>query len=133
MSSFDRAIHGQADNGRGTPHARSTVTSAELLEIPAEMQGRFCWFQATAGTTAGAAVDVAIRFGTSAAMGAVVIDDRSSLAGATLTADVNVPHLLIRAGADPTRIRLSKTWTHMSHISGATTGALRFGLAESGE
>lgn len=133
MSSFDRAIHGQADNGRGTPHARSTVTSAELLEIPTEMQGRFCWFQATAGTTAGAAVDVAIRFGTSAAMGAVVIDDRSSLAGATLTADANAPHLLIRAGADPTRIRLSKTWTHMSHISGATTGALRFGLAESGE
>jgi len=114
----------------GVPHARSTVAAAELLVIPADMTGKFCWFQATAGTAAGAAVDVAIRFGTSAAMGAAVIDDRSTIDGSgNLTADANVPHLLIRAGSEPRRVKLDSTWTHMSHISAATTGALRFGPA----
>lgn len=108
----------------GTPHARATVTTAELLEIPTEMLGKFCQFQATAGS--GAVVDVAIRFGTSAAMGAAVIANRDDLSTATLAADVNVPHVYLVAGQIPEEVQLDKSWTHMSHISGATTGALRF-------
>jgi hypothetical protein len=118
-----------ADNTPGTPHARTSVAAAELLEIPADMFGKFCWFQSTKGS--GAAVDIGVRFGTSAAMGAVVLADRDGLATATLTADVNVPHLYLVASAAPTRIKLDPTWTHLSHIAdgGATTGCLRFGEA----
>ena len=119
-----------ANNLLGIPHARTSVAAAELLEIPADMIGKFCWFQATKGS--GAAVDIGIRFGTSAAMGAVVLADRDGLATATLTADANVPHVYLVASANPQRFQLDPSWTHMSHIAdgGATTGALRFGPAQ---
>ena len=117
-----------ADDTRGVPHARATVTSAELLEIPADMIGKFCWFQATAGT--GGAVDVGIRFGTSALMSQVVLTNRDGLTVAALTADTSVPHVYCLAGAAPQRFHLSQAWTHMSHLGTATTGALRFGPAQ---
>lgn len=110
----------------GTPHARTTVTTAELLEIPTEMLGNYCYFQAAFGS---ATIDVAIRFGTSAAMGAVAIADRDVLNTATLAADVNVPHILVVAGTT-VEVRLDPSWTHLSHISAATTGTLRFGSLE---
>lgn len=120
-----KAQRASADYTLGTPHARSSVTSAELLEIPADCIGKFVRFQSTAGS--GAAVDIGIRFGDSGA--ACVIGDRSSLSVAALTADVNVPHLYLVAGQSE-RIRLDPSWTHLSHISGATTGCLRFAPAE---
>ena len=123
-----RAAEMNADNTPGVPHARSTVSTAELLVIPADMVGRFCWFQSVAGS--GSAVDVAIRFGTSAGMGAVVIGDRSTIDGSgNLTADVNAPHLYIVASAAPQRVKLDPSWTHISHLSSGTTGCLRFGPA----
>lgn len=110
----------------GEPHARTTVTSAELVAIPATLRGRFVRVHADAGS--GAAVPVAVRFGNETA--SVVIGDRSALDGsAVLTADVNVPHINIPAGAAE-RFRLDPAWTHFSHISSATTGCLRFALAE---
>lgn len=114
-----------ADYTLGTPHARTTVTTAELLEIPADCIGKFVRFHADAGS--GSAVSVAIRFGDVTA--SVVIGDRSTLGGATLTADVNVPHLVVPAGVVE-RVRLDPSWSHMSHVSSALTGCLRFAPAE---
>lgn len=122
-----RVVEMDADNTPGTPHARSTVSTAELLVIPSDMTGKFCTFQSVAGS--GAAVDVAIRFGTSAGMGAAVIGDRSTIDGSgNLTADVNAPHIYLVAGTEK-RFRLDPSWTHISHISSGTTGCLRFGPA----
>jgi hypothetical protein len=115
-----------ADYTLGTPHARDSIsTSAELLGIPADCIGRFVEFTSCAGS--GAAVDIGIRFGDSNA--ACVLGDRSALATATLTADVNVPHLYLVAGTTR-RIRLDPSWTHMSHRGTAATGCLRFAPAE---
>lgn len=117
-----------ADYTLGTPHARTTViTTPELLVIPTDCVGKFVRFHADAGS--GSAVAVWIRFGTADTVVAT-IGDRSAIDGSgNLTADVNVPHLAINAGAD-VRVRLDPSWTHISHISTATTGCLRFALAE---
>jgi hypothetical protein len=123
----DRLIRGEADQSRGTPHARSTVTTAERCEIPADMRGRFAWFQSTAGT--GAAVDAAVRFG--GATVSVALADRDTRTGESLTPAAGTPHLYLGAGALPQRIRLAPDWTHFSHVATGTTGALRFGLSES--
>ena len=111
-----------------TPHARATViTTAELLEIPPEMIGKFCSFQSAAGSAA--AVDIAIRFGTSAAMDAVVLAAVDGLTVAALAPDATVPHVYIVAGTTKT-YRLDPAWTHLSHLSAAATGSLRFGSVE---
>jgi hypothetical protein len=118
-------LHQDADNVLGTPHARSTVTTAELLVIPAGWAGKYVRFASCAGS--GAAVDIAIRFGDATAV--AVIADRSTIDGSgNLTADVNAPHALVIAGTTE-RFRLDPSWTHFAHISGATTGCLRFALA----
>lgn len=110
-----------------TPHARATVAVAELLEIPPDMLGKFCSFQSAAGS--GAAVDVAIRFGTSASMDAVDLAALDGLTVAALEPDATVPHVLVVAGTVKT-YRLDPAWTHMSHLSAAATGSLRFGSVE---
>lgn len=114
-----------ADFTPGTPHARATVTTAELIVLPTGWAGKFVEF--TAATGSGSAVDVAIRFGTETAL--PVIADRSALDGSgNLTADVSVPHVYVLAGTSK-RVRIPRTATHLCHISGATTGCLRFVLA----
>ena len=123
MSSQSRA----ATRIPSTPHARDTVAVAELLEIPADMIGKFCSFQSAAGSAA--AVDVAIRFGTSAAMDAVVLAAVDGLTVAALAPDATVPHVYIVAGTTKT-YRLDPAWTHLSHLSAAATGSLRFGSVE---
>lgn len=120
-----KAQRAAADYTLGTPHARTTVTTAELLEIPADCVGKFVRFQADTGS--GSAVSVAIRFGGASAN--VAIAARSTLATATLTADATVPHIVVPAGGSE-RIRLDPSWTHMIHVSAALTGCLRFAPAE---
>lgn len=121
MSVLDQA----ADYVLGTPHARATVTTAELLVIPSGWAGKYVKFASCAGS--GAAVDIAIRFGDATAV--PVIADRSAIdVDGVLTADVNVPHTLVMAGTEQ-RLRLDPSWTHLAHISAATTGCLRFALA----
>lgn len=122
---MSRATEMSADDMVGTPHARDTVTTAELLVIPSGWAGKFVRFESCAGS--GAAVDIAIRFGTATAV--AVITDRSTIDGSgNLTADVNAPHVYLRAGEEQ-RVRLDSAWTHFSHLATGTTGALRFALA----
>lgn len=114
-----------SDDVPGTPHARDTVTTAEVVVIPAAWVGKYVRLEATAGS--GSAVAIAIRFGDATAL--PVIADRSSLDGSgNLTADVSVPHIFLAAG-ESRRFRLDPAWTHFAHISAATTGCLRFALA----
>lgn len=120
-----KAQRAAADYTLGTPHARTTVTTAELLEIPADCVGKFVRFHADVGS--GSAVSVAIRFGSASVT--VSVAARSTLATATLTADATVPHVVLVAGGSE-RIRLDPSWTHLIHVSSATTGCLRFALAE---
>lgn len=120
-----KAQRASADYTLGTPHARTSVTTAELLEIPADCVGKFVEFTSSAGS--GSAVDIGVRFGDSSA--ACLLTDRSGLSVAALTADVNVPHLYLVAGTTR-RIRLDPSWTHMSHLGTGTTGCLRFAPAE---
>ena len=124
--SANRTVTKEAADGIGTPHARSTVSSAELVVIPEADRGKFWTFHADAGS--GSAVAVYIRFGDATA--AAVIADRSALDGSgNLTADVNVPHLSLAAN-ERRRVLLDPAWTHFSHISSATTGCLRFAASE---
>lgn len=109
----------------GEPHARTTVTTSERLEIPDAWDNRFVDF--TAET-----VDVYIRFGD----GGVEVDraDRSTVSTEVLTGVDDTPHLvvfagttkavLIRKGATMTATG-EATQTHFAHISSATTGVLR--------
>lgn len=121
-----KAQRASADYTLGTPHARTSVTTAELLEIPADCIGKFVEFTSAAGS--GAAVDIGVRFGDSGAV-CGALTTRSSLATATLTANTGVPHLYLVAGTTR-RIRLDPSWTHMSHLGAAVTGCLRFAPAE---
>lgn len=101
-------------------YARNTVTSAERLEIPADMQDRFCVFQAVDQ-------DVYIRFGG----GTVTVDETavSSVASEVLTEDNTSPHLHVPAGTEKHRRLPAGRFTHFSHKSGATGGKLIFGAA----
>lgn len=122
MSTTERQA---SDNVPGTPHARTSVTTAELLVIPTGWAGKFVTFESCAGS--GAAVDIGIRFGDATAVAVLTV--RSTIDGSgNLTADANAPHIYLRAG-EQERIRLDPTWTHFSHLGTGTTGALRFALA----
>lgn len=104
----------------GTPYARTTVTDDEVLVIPDEMVGKFCWFQAVTS-------DVAVRFGDSSV--SVAISARSSESSGVLTAEGSEPHLYIVAGTT-VQWRIPSDVTHMAHVSEDTSGVFRFGLAQ---
>lgn len=113
-----------------THYSLATVTTHAVIAIPSEMRGKFCSFAATAGS--GDAVDVAIRFGTSASL-EVDITSRSSVDGSSkaLTATGKEPHIVVPASGEIHR-RLQGEWTHFAHESSATSGALNFGLCQGG-
>ncbi|MBK8260242.1 MAG: hypothetical protein IPK80_02770 [Nannocystis sp.] len=123
MSTTERMA---SDDSRSAPHMRATsVTSHELIVLPSGWAGKYARFESVAGS--GSAVDIGIRFGDATA--AVVLTDRSAIDGSgNLTADVNAPHLYLRAGEEQ-RVRIPADATHFSHIGTATTGRIRFGLA----
>lgn len=109
-----------------TSYQRGTVTTAERVQIPADMKGRFCVFVATTEA-------VWVRFGN----GSVAVDEGaggdSGLAAEVLTADANTAMLYVPAGGERHR-RLpsagsANEYTHMSHKSSATGGKLIFGNA----
>lgn len=117
MSGIERA---EADACPGDdPYARDTSTTAERIEIPADMRGKFCVFSAETETAY-------VRFGD----GAVTVDAsaRSTLTAEALTPDGTEPHITVPAGGEIHR-RLQGEWTHLSHVAGAA-GVLRFGLAQ---
>jgi hypothetical protein len=105
----------------GTPHSRATVTTHEVLTIPAEMVGKYCFFAAQ--TT-----DVFIRFGTDANVEAS-ISAVSTVSATVLSAVATVAHLYVPAGSER-HIRLKSAWTHMAHESADALGFFRFGLAQ---
>jgi hypothetical protein len=99
-------------------YARTTVTSAERVEIPANMQDKFCRFAAETSA-------VYIRFGDDS----VSVDStaRSGLSTETLTEDGDEPQLFIPAGQYRDFRIDDDVYTHFSHISADTSGVLRFG------
>jgi hypothetical protein len=103
------------------PHARATVSTSERLLIPDDMRGKFCTFTAE-GT------DVWIRFGTSDTL-AVSRTAVSTVSSEVLTADTTAAHVHIPSGTTMS-FRLQAGWTRLAHISTATSGYFRFGLAQ---
>jgi hypothetical protein len=112
-------MHQAVDVVSQTPYQRDTVTTAEVIVIPADMQDQFCEFTAIAQ-------DVAIRFGTSDSVG-VTIAQASGLASGVLSANAATPHILVPAGRTVVRRIPGGKWSHFAHRSGATGGRLLFG------
>lgn len=103
----------------GSPYERATVTSAEVVAIPAALVGNFVRFSAETS-------DVFIRFGTSNSV-SVAAAAASSKIGDDLTSVSTSAHLHIVAGQSE-QVRLRGDWTHLAHISADTSGRLRFCL-----
>lgn len=106
----------------GAPYARTTVTDDEILTIPEEMVGKFCFFRAVTSA-------VAIRFSTTAVALDVVIAARSTNTDTVLTAEGSEPHIYLEPG-EMVQCRLRADWTHMAHVSADALGVFRFGPAQ---
>jgi hypothetical protein len=104
----------------GTAYARTTVDSAERVQLPGDMQNVFCVFAAETQ-------DVWIRFGTGAVT--VVLANRSTLTSEVPAEATSAPMLHVPAGQERHRRLPVGLYTHFSHISGGTDGVLRFGPA----
>ena len=104
---------------------RATVTSHELLVIPDSWKGRFVRFECL-GTTGSPGYAV-VRFGSAdtvqAALTASTRAAGPSPAAGTLTAAGTEAHLVIPEDSYRDE-RIDPTWTHLSHLSGATGGLL---------
>jgi hypothetical protein len=100
-------------------YALATVTSSTRINLPSEMLGKFCIFEAEG-------LDVWIRFGL---VGAVSVSKTAvaSVASNVLTEDTTSPHLYLPAGTMSPPIRMRSSFTAFAHISTNTTGFLRFG------
>lgn len=101
-------------------YQRATVTTPEVLAIPAEWVGKYVEFTAIAQ-------DVYVRFGTSSS---VTCDPTtvSAVASFVMTATPNGAHLVIPAGQSRHE-RIHNGWTHLAHDSTATGGVLFMNLA----
>lgn len=116
----DRATRAAADACPGDDaYARATVTTHQVIAIPAALVGKWVNFAAEG-------VAVWIRFGTSAS----VEVDRTAVSAGTppaITAGTTEAHLYVPAEGSVSR-RLQSAWTHFAHESAATTGKLHFCL-----
>lgn len=118
MSKVERQAANRAADPSGKAYTRDTVTSAERIEIPAEMKGTYCEF-----TMRGVSW-TAWKFGD----GTVTVDaaTASALASEVLTAGGDEPDLMVFAdSAEPFWIPADAS--HMAHISDATGGKNHFG------
>jgi hypothetical protein len=112
-------MHQAVDAVSQTPYQRDTVTTAEVIAIPADMRDQFCEFTAIGH-------DVAIRFGTADTVG-VTVAQASGLTGTALSANAATPHILVPAGRTVVRRIPGGKWSHFAHRSASTGGRLLFG------
>ena len=102
----------------GFPVRRATVTTAEVWAIPDVWKGRYVCFRSHGSQV------VHIRFGTADTV-SVSASAVSGLAAGVLSANATPtePHIIVPSDGREDEY-IDSSWTHLAHISAATTGFL---------
>ena len=108
-----------------TTFRRTAVTTAEVVQIPAALLGKYVEFSFYDTTTPTSTC--AVRFGINSSVDVDLTTASTSTPPGTPTAGTKEPHLVIAAGASKHE-RVDPAWTHFAHIATATTGKLCFVL-----